>query len=830
MPKESLNITKLRLLWLVVLLLCAFSDGLAQDRVLVGPYDAAHVNGLVFITPGQTPAFFGLRLLVYRPGELLEAAPPLERIALWGPHALDGSYVRLHWRSPFEGGQTITLQYCRPGPRIVVGQLSAPANVRVALEAYRPWSEAREAASVNFQTQNNQIILGEQVGNQKPRTPLSRFILRTDRAGEGAASYNDAAAMHKLIVREGKALTPSEDVFGVQPYSALTFELQEHGTVGFVALLGDDFEDLERDAERLLQVSVTEWLERMEENYEAAQGRSGGWLAEGLEALSRTVAWNRIWLPEQGALFAAALRANGATPPNAPLVLGWDAFFRALTAVLVDGETAKASLRVLLEGQLPDGRVPLRAERATTSAKEAAVSAGRSAPPLGAFCIWKVYLATQDLELLGWAYPRLKRWNEWWTANRGDGQAWRDGNGDGLLEWGFDPVLEYGELGARRMPAAVKAQHAAAESGFADSPQWESAKDATKDAASAPEPAKYNEKAGTLELTPVGLNALYALDLEILALMARELGLKADADKLQERYLKLKTLLDEKLWSEEDGLYLNRHWDGQFSRRLTPDLFFVLAAGLPASDRAQRMLEKLRDEKKFGGEFILPSVARDDPAFTQAGYWRGRVWAPLNYLVQVGLKRYGFYNEAAELALRSTSLAREAWWREGKVYDNFSSVDGRGGSAAETPRGLFQAPSFGPLMWLPGLEEVLDTDPWSGLAVGSAAAVDEAVVEQLRLGGASFTVTVGPERLTIARDGENELSFDGPARLRGFRASERTINFYVETVRELQARVPMLGAREISVSVDGKVIGKTAPGRPARFTVKAGIHRVLIVK
>jgi len=34
--------------------------------------------------------------------------------------------------------------------------------------------------------------------------------------------------------------------------------------------------------------------------------------------------------------------------------------------------------------------------------------------------------------------PRLKKWHEWWLANRGDGQAWRDGNQDGLLEWGSD--------------------------------------------------------------------------------------------------------------------------------------------------------------------------------------------------------------------------------------------------------------------------------------------------------------------------------------------------------------------------------------------------------
>ena len=40
--------------------------------------------------------------------------------------------------------------------------------------------------------------------------------------------------------------------------------------------------------------------------------------------------------------------------------------------------------------------------------------------------------------MLDWAYPRLKKWHEWWLRDRGDGQSWRDGNHDGLLEWGSD--------------------------------------------------------------------------------------------------------------------------------------------------------------------------------------------------------------------------------------------------------------------------------------------------------------------------------------------------------------------------------------------------------
>ena len=57
---------------------------------------------------------------------------------------------------------------------------------------------------------------------------------------------------------------------------------------------------------------------------------------------------------------------------------------------------------------------------------------------MGSYVVWKVYQRHQDRDLLEWAYPRLKKWHEWWFHDRGDGQPWRDGNRDGLLEWGSD--------------------------------------------------------------------------------------------------------------------------------------------------------------------------------------------------------------------------------------------------------------------------------------------------------------------------------------------------------------------------------------------------------
>jgi len=87
----------------------------------------------------------------------------------------------------------------------------------------------------------------------------------------------------------------------------------------------------------------------------------------------------------------------------------------------------------------------------------------------------------------------------------------------------------------------------------------------------------------------------------------------------------------------------------------------------------------LLNEDMLWGRYVLPSVSRDDPAFPDNDYWRGRIWAPMNYLVYMGLKRYGFEFEAHMLAQKSLELFLGEWERESGVYENYNSVNGRGG-------------------------------------------------------------------------------------------------------------------------------------------------------
>jgi Mannosylglycerate hydrolase MGH1-like glycoside hydrolase domain len=735
-----------------------------QDRVLVGAYDPSHINGLVFITGNQS--FFGLRILVHRSGADFEETP---RQVQLGPHAPNGLYAKVSWNSPSDSQNQITFEWSRLAQNVLIGRLSALSNVRVAIEAYRPWSEAtNDLNRTNFLTQTDRrTILGEYLQNRP--APLSgqvaealevsvgpsRFFMLTDQVADGAATYRDTTMRQKLT-KEAQQ-TPQSETSGVNQHAALSFELNPGRSVGFVALVGNNFEEMEREAGKLVQRQIAQLLEQSEKSYDSTRPSSSGGIGDSLETINRAISWNRIYYPEKQLEYIASNRQVGT-------ILNRDSFITAMIGSMIDTGSSAGTIRAILEGQMPDGRVPLRRFLENPPRGEIAILSGRSMPPIGAFCVWKHYLLTNDLGLLAWAYPRLLQWNDWWLSKRADGQSWRDGNGDGLLEWGYDAQIEQGLLGARGLPNSTKLMLALSESGI----------DETKEPARQNDQVKFNDRTQTIEFSPIGLNALYALDTENLLMIARELGMQADVVRLQTRLERIKDLVNTKLWSEVDSLYLNRSWDGRFLRQVTVENFYPLLAGLASEERAKRMLTTLRETKKY---------LRDD--------------AVMNYFLYLGLRRYGFHDEAAELALRNRTTSH--------------------------------GPSPGLMLWA-GIEEIICAEPWAGMSLGSASVAEESRIEGINIFGATFDVISGPKRTILKRGGNLEIECEEPVRLRAYRGGDYALSFAIDTKERVRIQVPAIEGRKITVSVDDKVLGSTSPGASASFRVPAGTHKVLIVK
>ena len=140
------------------------------------------------------------------------------------------------------------------------------------------------------------------------------------------------------------------------------------------------------------------------------------------------------------------------------------------------------------------------------------------------------------------------------------------------------------------------------------------------------------------------------------------------------------------LWTKE-----TKHEGSLYSERLTPMLFYPLISGAPDSARAERLMENMLDTTLFWGDYVIPTVSRNDPAFPTEGYWRGRIWPPTNYLVYLGLKNYTTDDVVADFVLTSTKMAQDEWVKHGNLHENYSAITGEGmGTAAYCWGGLMQ--------------------------------------------------------------------------------------------------------------------------------------------
>jgi len=515
-------------------------------------------------------------------------------------------------------------------------------------------------------------------------------------------------------------------------------------------------------AQRLLP-GLDRWIDDARADWDRRRPRSSG-AAEGLvESVTDNLMWTVLLQPETGRLYAPAGRRwifpkpgdgrrgdgtrDGARDGSAGgegasqgrpasddwTVFGWDSFFNALALATASGRLAWDVLLAGLASRYPNGNVPnWRSRHAGTP--------DRSQPPVGSFAALKLHLTCPDEDALAAAWPGLRAWSDWWTADK-SGRPRREGLTPGLLAWGSDTALVPGR---EQVPAwevdASGHQRAAWESGQDDLPLWEE--------------AQWDPEREVLAMSAVDLCSYRALDLECLSRIGRILGDPLAADKLEAERRGLVATMNRVLWSETAGLYLDELPEGR-SPRVAASNFLPLIAGVPSARQARRMAGVLRDPARFRGEWVLPTISRDDAAFDDQQYWRGSIWPPMNYLVLQGLRRYGFDNLASELAWKGAFMFLADGRRTGFCRENFDARSGRG-------RGhRFQ--SWGPLFALGAIEEFVNVCPWRGLRIGSRlaacaardaggnaateAAGGEGVpapvwvrIERLRVGGRSQTV------------------------------------------------------------------------------------------
>ena len=399
-------------------------------------------------------------------------------------------------------------------------------------------------------------------------------------------------------------------------------------------------------------------VERQREPYvkpTAAAGNAGqretGLIANAIET---TLGWDTIYEPGKHRVVSPITRVwsvgwGGYVLPD------WDQFFAATLASVGDKDLAYANAIEIIRESTVEGLVPNYARAGGWK------SFDRSEPPVGAITVLGLYKQFHDRWFLEDAYQPLLKWNRWWAGHR---------DIDGYLTWGSDPQ----NLPRNPDDDSVGTwQGAIFESGLDNSPMYDG--------------TTYNAQTHLVEFADVGLMSMYIADCDALAEIADTLEKTAEAKELRDRGARYRAKLDT-LWDERAGIFLNKALHtGKSSPRLSPTNFYPLLAHAATAAQARAMMEKhLLSPKEFWGDWVIPSIARDDPAFQDQDYWRGRIWGPMNYLVYLGLSNYDDAAARKEFARKSYNLFLKEWSEKGHVHENYNAISGTGDDVSSSDR------------------------------------------------------------------------------------------------------------------------------------------------
>lgn len=387
---------------------------------------------------------------------------------------------------------------------------------------------------------------------------------------------------------------------------------------------------------------IREYVKKRKELYDEQQNKYGN-LAEAHDAMRNLLGWNIIY---------DGFNHRSITPVSrlwneswgGYVLFDWDTYFTAAMYACDDKYNAYSNAIAITSSITEGGFIPNY-----TAALANKSSFDRSQPPVGSLVCKLIYEKYQDKWFLTEVYDELLSWNRWWDKAR---------NNMGYLSWGSDS-LGYGSDNNNKQAAMY-------ESGLDNSPLFDE--------------VVFNTDKHMMELASVDLMSLYIADCKALAFIANELGKDSVKNELNAR-AEVYSLKLQELWDEKTGIYRDKNLiTNEFSKHLAPTNFYALLAGVPSQAQAERMIqEHFMNPKEFYGDFMMPSIARNDPAFPDNEYWRGRIWAPMNFLVYLGLRNYDLPEARKILSEKSLQLLMKEWKESSRVHENYNSVTGVGG-------------------------------------------------------------------------------------------------------------------------------------------------------
>ncbi len=373
-----------------------------------------------------------------------------------------------------------------------------------------------------------------------------------------------------------------------------------------------------------------------------------------------------------------------------PYQWNWDSVFVALGFATFDQDRAWREIEMLFEGQWRDGMVPHILFRKDDPSYFPGPSvwgtdggpipsSGHSQPPVAATVIRDLVAADssgQALERARRLFPKLMLWHHWYLA-------YRDPKDLGVIA-----VIHPWESGRDNLPDWDDALRAVE---VRDIAPYERKDTSHVDPAMRPHKEDYDRylsivaagrkvgwdpdevaRTSPFFVADPGITFIFLRANRDLLKLAELLGLVAEAAEIRCWISKMEQGA-QLLWNDT----LNAHvaYDERAEKQtdgLSSTSFMALYAGL-TDDSVLKPLQGHFDRIAGKVRYLMPSYDPDHPSYEHLRYWRGPVWAMINYMIARGFAEAGDAARAERLRADTAALIGTSGFAE-----YFSPEDGTG--------------------------------------------------------------------------------------------------------------------------------------------------------
>ena len=372
-----------------------------------------------------------------------------------------------------------------------------------------------------------------------------------------------------------------------------------------------------------------------------------------------------------------------------PFQWNWDSAFVALGFMTFNADRAWQEIETLFEGQWEDGFVPHIVFRKDEpgyfpgptfwQCPNAVQTSGITQPPVAASMVYRLVnfdLNNIDTSRLRAIFPKLLAWHRWF-------KTCRDPLNKGLVltvhpwETGRDNNPEW-DAPAAAVDTSKVGPYQREDLSHADSAMRPHKEDYDRYVAL----VEYGRSTGWDHKT-IGLESPFRVydvgmsfmllranrDLKALALILGE----SEAAQEIESWIETSETEINYLWNEDIKCFCSRDIIAdRFSGIVTNTSFLANYAGVGSTEQRQNLINHLKRIAN-AANYIVPSTDPEHREFDDMRYWRGPIWAVVNFMIATGFRETNDTKWAENIETSTLSLIRKSGF-----FEAFSPISGDG--------------------------------------------------------------------------------------------------------------------------------------------------------